>query len=43
MSRMSELAIQIAEDLENGLDPLEIAERLGVPISWVLGIHAMSE
>jgi hypothetical protein len=43
MSRMSELAIQIAEDLENGLDPLEIAERLGVPVEWVEGVQAMSE
>ena len=35
MAKMGDLWIEIVELLENGMDPLEIAERLSVPVEWV--------
>lgn len=35
MSAMSDLATQILIDLENDIDPRDIARRLDIPLSWV--------
>lgn len=43
MSGMSELWIEIQELLEDGQDPLFIAERLQVPFSWVEAVIAAGE
>ena len=40
MSRMSDLWITISEMLEEGMEPLQVANLLGVPIQWVLDVEA---
>lgn len=35
MSKMSDLWIEIQELLEDGADPLFIAEKLQVPVDWI--------
>lgn len=35
MSKMSEVSIEIQELLEDGETPVEIANRLNVPVTWV--------
>lgn len=35
MAAMSDLATQILIDLENDIDPRDIARRLEIPLSWV--------
>lgn len=35
---MSDLAIEIAELLDEGLEPGQVAYRLGIPLDWVLGV-----
>lgn len=43
MGRMSDLMIQIQDDLANGLSFEEIAKRNEVPISWVSEAADMAE
>ena len=43
MSRMSNLAIEVEELLLNGNSPDEIAEIVGVPVDWVLGVQDVME
>lgn len=35
MSRMSEIAIEIQQLLQDGYKPEQVSKRLGVPLSWV--------
>ncbi len=35
MSRMSEIATEIQELLQDGHKPEQVSKRLGVPLSWV--------
>lgn len=35
MSHMSELDIEIRELLEDDINPVTIARRLGIPLTWV--------
>lgn len=35
---MSELFIDVQLDLEQGLDPLAIARRLDIPVTWVYDV-----
>ncbi len=32
---MSDIAIEIAELLDDGLEPSQVAYRLGIPLDWV--------
>lgn len=42
MSRMSDLWIEIQELLEDGADPLFIAEKLQVPVDWIESVAGES-
>ena len=39
MSKMSNLALEVAELLHNGNSVDEIAEIVGVPVDWVLSVQ----
>jgi hypothetical protein len=43
MSKMSELDIQIRDQLERGEEPASIAYALEIPISWVYEINNTKE
>lgn len=38
MSKMSDIHTEICELLADGLDPIEVAGILNVPVSWVLEV-----
>lgn len=40
MGKMKELVVDIADMLYDGMDPLDIAKRLNVPVEMVNGIAA---
>lgn len=39
MSRMSEMMLEIEEQLVEGWLPHEVADRLNVPLNWVVGVE----
>jgi hypothetical protein len=39
MSRMSQMVLEIEEQLIEGLLPREVADRLSVPLDWVVGVE----
>jgi len=43
MSVMSEVFTDVQLDLEQGLDPLAIARRLDIPVSWVYDVAEILE
>ena len=39
MSRMAEMMLEIEEQLVEGYLPHEVADRLQVPLNWVVGVE----
>lgn len=39
MSKMNEISLDITELLEQGRSPEHIAQKLSVPLDWVLGVE----
>jgi hypothetical protein len=39
MGRMSEIAVEISERLDNGEEPKSVADSLNIPVEWVFNFE----